>query len=482
MPGRVRWTERTVRALGGPERTRVVVVLGAVLAMDGADKGAVSAVAGGLKESFGLTNTGIGLLVSVVALAAAVFTVPAGLLTDRVRRTRLLAASAALWVAATVVSALATSFLWLLVARAGLGAVTATAGPAVASLSGDYFPARERARMLGYILVGELAGTGLGFAVSSVAGDLLGWRLGIWWLAVPGLLVVWAVARLPEPERGGQSMLRPEPGASAGAGDGEGLATQAARARGITPDPRLVLRSDPRRRSRWWALGYVLRVPTNMVLIIASALGYFYFTGVRAFANIFAAEQYGLRPSLAGALVLLAGVGAIAGVLTGGRVADRMLRRGRVNARVLVAVVALLAIPPVAAPALATTALLLALPLLTLAGALLGAVNPPMDAARLDIMHPYLWGTAEGARTFLRTLGDAAAPTVIGYVSTSVFTGDDALLHTLLLFLVALVAAAGLGLIALRTYPRDVATALASARELGTGGESGGGKDGGGRG
>ncbi|WP_345668053.1 hypothetical protein [Streptomyces similanensis] len=73
------------------------MVLAATLAVDGADKGTVAATVPQLVPAFGLTNTQIGLLASVVALADAAFTIPVGLLTDRSCRTRLLPVSVALW-------------------------------------------------------------------------------------------------------------------------------------------------------------------------------------------------------------------------------------------------------------------------------------------------------------------------------------------------------------------------------------------------
>jgi hypothetical protein len=106
-----------------------------------------------------------------------------------------------------------------------------------------------------------------------------------------------------------------------------------------------------------------------------------------------------------------------------------------------------------------------------------GGANPPLDAARLDIVHYRLWGRAESVRAVLRYAAEALAPLVFGLVSTE-FGGHGAtfgeprggengpaLAHTFLLMLVALVAA-GLVLCvqARRTYARDVATALASER------------------
>ena len=46
--------------------------------------------------------------------------------------------------------------------------------------------------------------------------------------------------------------------------------------------------------------------------------------------------------------------------------------------------------------------------------ALLAAANPPLDAARLDIMPAGLWGRAESTRTVLRSLAQAVAPLVFG--------------------------------------------------------------------
>jgi MFS family permease len=102
--------------------------------------------------------------------------------------------------------------------------------------------------------------------------------------------------------------------------------------------------------------------------------------------------------------------------------------------------------------------------LLSLAAMCLGGANPPLDAARLDIMPPGLWGRAEAVRTFLRNGADAAAPVLFGVLSTSVFGGSTGLRDTFLLALLTLIAAGAVALLlARRTYPQDVATAAASS-------------------
>jgi sugar phosphate permease len=244
-----------------------------------------------------------------------------------------------------------------------------------------------------------------------------------------------------------------------------------------------VLHEDPTGRSLWWAVRYVLRVRTNLIIIIASALGYFFFTGLRSFSTLYVTGHYGLHKPVADALLLVIGVGALAGVFAGGRVSDRLLHQGNVRGRIIVPTVCLFALVPVMAPAIATDSVALALPLFVLGAFLLGAPNPPLDAARLDIIHPRLWGRAEGVRTVLRTLGEAGAPLLFGYISQYVFGGPGAsagnsgsgavhtgdargLEYTFLIFLVPLLAAAILALAALRTYPRDVATATASREAI----------------
>lgn len=477
-----RGEDRLERYMGGPTRVHIVLILACVLGLDTSDKAALAAVAGSLKHYFGIGNTEIGLLVSVVLFAGAAATLPVGLLTDRINRTRLLAVTIGLWSVALVASGAATSYPFLLGTRVVLGGVTATANPTIASLVGDYFDAANRGRIYGMILAGELAGTGFGFVISGLIGDQVSWRWAFWVLAAPGAVVAWLVWRkLPEPARGGARQLGPEdsvptaeiPGPSSGraaVNEPESEAETArriAREHHIEPVPDMILHEDPRDRSLWWAIKYVLRIRTNVVLIAGSMLVYFYFSGLRAFAIIFMDQHYGIGSGLATALVVVAGVGAIAGVYAGGRVGDVLIRRGRFNGRILVGIVVLALTIVFFVPALLSTTLWIGIPALTGASFFLSAANPPADAARLDIMHPSLWGRAESVRVFLRKLGEAAAPTMFGWMSESVFGGPagHGLQKTLLVMLASVVVAALVLLLALGSYGRDVATAAASVDE-----------------
>src|ERR671936_224757 len=412
-----------------------------------------------------LSNTDIGLLVSVTSLVAAVASVPFGVLADRVRRTWTLGACIVLWGGAMIWSATVSDFGELLVTRVFLGGVTAAAGPLVASLVGDYFRAYERGRIYGYILAGELAGAGVGFAVT---GDIaaLSWRAAFVILALPAFVLAWLVFTLREPARGGRDALV-HPAEAHRAAEGEGPAEtdaqRIARERGLEPDPELVLNRDPRRMGLISATRYILSIRTNIVLIAASACGYYFLAGVQTFGVEFVTKQYGIAQVLGTLVLLVVGAGAVVGVLAGGAIGDRLLGRGYLNGRILVSAISATAAVLLFVPAIFTRSAVTALPYITFAALALSAQNPPLDAARLDIMVPLLWGRAEGVRTLLRTFAQALAPLLFGAVSDHVFGGGrSGLQWTFVVMLVPLGASAWLLYRGLGTYPRDVATAAAS--------------------
>jgi predicted MFS family arabinose efflux permease len=212
--------ERLADALGGPARFQVILVMAAVLGLDAADKGALSAVSDQLKKAFHIGNIEIGLLLAVVSFVGAVATLPMGVLADRVQRRVVLMIAVATWAAAMAACGIATSYIFLLVSRLALGAVTAAAWPCIASMTGDFFPARERASNFGLILSGEMIGAGFGFVVAGEVSTLLDWRWGFFAMALPSLVLVWVIWRyLPEPDRGTQHRLEvgeEEPEAASG--------------------------------------------------------------------------------------------------------------------------------------------------------------------------------------------------------------------------------------------------------------------------
>jgi MFS family permease len=478
----------------------VITLFGAVLALNGADTATVGAVAPQLERALHIGNTKIGLLSSVALLVGALFTIPVGLLVDRIRRLPMLSISIVLWSIASLVSAFATSYSSLLLTRLLLGAVTATAGPAIASLTGDYFPAQERGRVYAYILGGEIAGTAAGFIVSGSVASLIDWRAAFVLLAIPGFFLARELYRtVPEPLRGGQSRL--EPGvvdlkqavadaasrpraeaeqAEASDADGDELAQAEARRRGVEPDPKLVLNEDPRALGLVHAVRYILSIPTNVLMIISSSLGYFYFAGLSTFALLFVRGHYHAGQATAEVVLALLVAGAMIGTLVSGRVTDLLLRRGFLEVRVWVPAVCYLGAAALLIPGILGSHLTPAVWFDVAGATLLAAANPPLDAARLDIMPAGLWGRAESTRTVLRSLAQALAPLVFGGIADLIAgiapqqapigthpgvisPGAARGLEISFLLLLGTLIAGGVFLLRARyTYPRDVATAAAS--------------------
>src|SRR5438477_25707 len=73
--------------LGGPDRTRVIFLLAAVLALASADAATVGASAIELRQALHINNFDIGLLIAVTSIVAAVASIPFGVLADRGPRT-----------------------------------------------------------------------------------------------------------------------------------------------------------------------------------------------------------------------------------------------------------------------------------------------------------------------------------------------------------------------------------------------------------
>lgn len=491
---------RLEQASGGPARTQVVLILALVLALDTADVSTIGAIAGRVETGLRIGNTELGLLAALPSLMVAIGTVPVGLATDRIRRMPLLTGGVIVWSLAEAASAIPSSFVGLLLVRLAVGAGSAPAGPTLTSVLGDYFPASDRARIWGLVLSGELIGAGFGFIVAGEVATLASWRWSFVALAVPGAAIAWMLRRrLPEPSRGGASRLEAgareivpaQAGIAAGSRNetpGEepeeqfeaSAAQQKVEERRIPPHERLVLHEDPRRMRLPQATRYVLLVRTNLILIVASALGYFYFDGVETFGTVFVGSRYGLPQGTAVLIVVAIGLAALVGVAGGGYLADRLLARGRLNIRIDLGALGFAGAAAMFLPALIIKPLGAAMPFYLAAGVFFAVRNPTLDAARLDVMHHRLWGRAEAVRSVLRRLVTASAPIAFGATASALGSGarrvsgvhgfganvsGRGLWLTFLILLVALAAGGVLTALARRTYPRDVATAVASEEE-----------------
>jgi MFS family permease len=227
------------------------------------------------------------------------------------------------------------------------------------------------------------------------------------------------------------------------------------------------------------AIRYILSIPSNVMLILGSSLGYFYFAGLTTFVLLFVEDHYNVHLASAELVLILLVIGALIGTLVSGRISDILVRRGFIEARVLIPAACYMGAAALLIPGILASSLTGAIWFDVGGAALLSAANPPLDAARLDIIPARLWGRAESVRSFLRSVSQAFAPLIFGGVTDLIagFTPQQTVgthhlvnvakkasegtgLEITFLVMLGTLAAAGVFLArARRRYPVDVATA-----------------------
>lgn len=467
--------DRLSAAAGGREQLKTIVLLSSALALAAGSQTIVGAVAPDLKVALKIGNTQVGLLITAASLVGAATTLPFGMLADRIARVRLLAICVLTWSVSVLVAGAASHYVMMLLAQVALGAGIGAATPVVASLTGDLFRAAERGRVYGLILAGEFLGAAAALLFAGQMAAWWSWRGSFWLLAIPGpILAVALIKMLAEPVRGG--MDEDVPASKSTDEDGSERwpsLTKLVVDAGIKPHQKLVLTEDPADKSMLWAIRYVLTIRTNVYIIIASALAYYYVAGLQAFIVVFLRGRFDLGQSAASTLLIMVGIAVVIGTLVTGPLSDRLIARGQIAGRPLIAGISCLFAVAFALPGLLIP-VFAAWPILLIGAAGIGGANPPLDAARLDVMHSRLWGRAESVRTFIQTLLKSSAPLLFGWLSvvlspggvdTEGTQGDGAVgLTRSLIVMLGVIAIAGALLLisARRSYPRDVATAIAS--------------------
>jgi MFS family permease len=413
---------------------RPLLLLMGVLAVDQADRYLLSAVFPLLKDDFRLSDGQLGLLSAAFLLVATVGAVPFGVLVDRTRRTSVAAWGAALWSLAMVWTGLASSYGALFLARMGLGVAESSYTPASFSLLADYYPVRERSRILGLYQVGAVLGF-LGLPLGGLVASAWGWRAAFHVFALPGFALAVLLWRLPEPVRGETDRTH------------AGLALS---------QERSAFAELPARA----AFLHVLRIPSFTVSLLANSLAVFFTSGLGIWATTFLVRYHGLSLARATAATSLLAVGAIAGMIWGGRLGDRLVARGRVAGRVEVAAVAQIAGVLLLVPAFAVSSTPLMLVLFGLGAVTLTMPNAPLAALRADVLHPDLRGRASSVGAMLSAGAAAASPLVIGLLS------DAFSLRAALLVLLPVMALGGVWLAWLggAAVQRDVAQMQADLR------------------
>ena len=430
--------------------------LAATVMLETGERGSLSQAADGIQKQFHVNDFWIGALPTALTLVGTVGSIPFGHLADRVKRTALLAGAMALWTLIIGLNALAPTFIFLFVVRLGVGVVEAN-GPASISLLSDYYPVKERAKRIGLYNSGALLGSALGLGLAGVFVDNWGWRAAFWMWIPLGVATVLILLRTPEPARGHQDAdlhddMVVNPLESLDAAELAGKLDLPAPTRVGTLDYQNCTWRDAYRellkiRSMWFGV---------VGITVSSAL----LAGLGFWAVPYFKEIHGLSASAAGGYTVIFGLGAAVGVVSGGFVADRLLRKGIVNARIYVVVVSSIVATVIFVPAFASTSLAVTLPLFLVGGLFLTLPIAPADALLTDVVVAPLRGRAAAVRSIVRSAA-GVMPLVIGGLKAI----SD--LRIALVIITPLYAVGGLIMwFAARTYPADLAFVAAESRRL----------------
>jgi MFS family permease len=356
-----------------------------------------------LREHFGFSNAQLGALTSVFFVTHALTTVPFGWLADRVNRRRIMAAAVLLWSLATLGSAWALGFVSLLLLRACVGIGEAAYGPVSNALLAESFPPKDKAWVIAIYNGGMFFGATLGMAI----GALLGFPNAFYWVAVPGLVLAVQVWFLRVPAR------RP------------GVASMG-RFPGFSRMFRDAFRAINYPSLRWMLVSGIL-----ISFAVGGYMGWFV-DFVERFKHVGHAEAtytYGG----------IAVTGGVVGVVTGGKIADRLMRR-RPDGRIFAIAIGFIAATPFAVGAIY-------LPngwgFYTCSWVMMFFIpwyNGPMAAVIDDVVDDDNAATAQASFTLLLHLfGTASGGWVVGVLSDYIPLRDALLVPTVAMLAAGLV-------------------------------------------
>jgi MFS family permease len=149
----------------------------------------LSAVFPLLKTQWNLSDSELGLLSGIVAVAVGLLTCPISLLADRLGRVKSIVVMALLWSAATLLCGIARTYPEMLAARFLVGLGEAAYGSVGIAVIISVFPERLRATLTGAFMAGGLAGQVLGVAIGGAVAATYGWRTAFLAIGAAGLLL-----------------------------------------------------------------------------------------------------------------------------------------------------------------------------------------------------------------------------------------------------------------------------------------------------
>lgn len=163
-----------------------------------------------IQREFHVTDQQIGALTTALFFCYMLTAPLTGWLGDRFSRKPLIIFGATLWSLATLATAWVHDYQTLYIRHALVGVGEATFGIFAPAVLSDFYPERERNRVLSFFYLAIPVGAALGYLAGGQLGPLWGWRAPFYLCAIPGLVVAALYAFIGrEPERGASDHLKP---------------------------------------------------------------------------------------------------------------------------------------------------------------------------------------------------------------------------------------------------------------------------------
>jgi MFS family permease len=411
------------RDMPAPHAWRSVFILMTFFVLSYVDRYIISLLVVPIQRDLAISDSQFGLLQGFAfAVVFGIAGFPFGWLVDRVPRRLMLFVAVLLWSAGTAASGLSHDFTQLLLSRYAVAMGEAVLAPAVYSLVADIFPKRQLASALGVYNAGSPIGSGLGLVIGGLVFAFLGsthaisylglvsvqpWQAALLTAALPGFAMAFLVFLVPEPKR-----RVPEDHVSPAPED--------------APKIGAFLRGN-RRVLLCHYLGFALIVMTAI--------------GVGAWSPAYIGRHFGWETHKIGqTLGLVICVCGTIATVTGGRIADRLLRAGYTDAYFRLPMISGLI-----GGMLGIAAFLVPNPwaCIALLGAMQLCINTflaPCTASLQVIAPPHLRGQVSSLYLLTGTLlGNGLGPTLIGWLTDHVYH-DRALVGTSVVTMVAVAA------------------------------------------
>jgi len=183
-------------------------LFGTIYAFNFIDRMIIAVVGEPIRQEFGLSDFQLGIMGGAAfALFYGGIGIPLARLAERINRIGIVATATTIWSVMTILSGTATGYIYLLLARMGVGVGEAGFTPPLVSLIADRFPPERRASVFSMIAVGVSIGGAIGVLGGGWIAQTYGWRWAFVAAGVPGIalaLLLWLTISEPVRLNAGQ--------------------------------------------------------------------------------------------------------------------------------------------------------------------------------------------------------------------------------------------------------------------------------------